>query len=589
MIPVKAKPCQSLVIESPCELGAVRHAARAVRSFMETHGADSDEAGAWELVASEAGNNAVLYAPEQSQALPVTFFACALPERFELAVTDHTHGFDWPTDKELPEDASECGRGVFLINALTDERHYMRSGAHNCLWMARHRTHTQGSTGPGTTAEMEALLESMTEELVGAYESLHAIFRFSSDLPEGDDEGRFATKWLSELLRILDADWFLFRMKQKGRSSYATLACSSMPLGVLDANEDRNNSQKAPTELRSLFSRRQISFNAAELEAGDPLLQLCGRQGSGLCSPVHFGTKPSCVLSVGFSNVERKLSAGQQNIAQTFATFLAIQLRNVQAQRETVRAKLVNRDLQIASSIQRSLLPHRLPCEQGLEMAAYWQSAREVGGDFYDAFTIEGKGMLMIIADVMGKGVSAAMIAAMLRSIVRSRPDLAHQPAAMLRFLHRSLHSDLSNVNMFITAQLAYCDFAGHTLTIATAGHHPALLAAPCFLKAKRINSEGPLLGVFSDAEFEETSMPLPEGARLLLYTDGLPELRNRKGQAFGEPLLCERLLRLTRERLPAVELRDQLVWMIEDFQNGVAPTDDVTFILLADQREHCH
>jgi len=75
--------------------------------------------------------------------------------------------------------------------------------------------------------------------------------------------------------------------------------------------------------------------------------------------------------------------------------------------------------------------------------------------------------------------------------------------------------------------------------------------AAPCFLKAKRINSEGPLLGVFSDAEFEETSMPLPEGARLLLYTDGLPELRNRKGQAFGEPLLCERLLRLRDTREP--------------------------------------
>jgi len=87
-------------------------------------------------------------------------------ERFELAVTDHTHGFDWPADRELPEDASECGRGVFLINALTDERHYMRSGARNCLWMARRRTHTQGSARPGSAAEMEALLESMTEELV---------------------------------------------------------------------------------------------------------------------------------------------------------------------------------------------------------------------------------------------------------------------------------------------------------------------------------------------------------------------------------------------------------------------------------------
>jgi len=187
---------------------------------------------------------------------------------------------------------------------------------------------------------------------------------------------RFATKWLSELLRILDANWFLFRMKQKGRSSYATLAAPACRSGFLMRNEDRNNSQKPPTELRSLFSRRQISFNAAELEAGDPLLQLCGRQGSGLCSPVHFGTKPNCVLSVGFSNIERKFSAGQQNIAQTFATFLAIQLRNVQAQRETVRAKLVNRDLQIASSIQRSLLPHRLPCEQGLEMAGATGRAR---------------------------------------------------------------------------------------------------------------------------------------------------------------------------------------------------------------------
>ena len=134
---MKARTCQSLVIEAPCELGAVRHAARRVRTFMETNGANAEEAGAWELVASEAGNNAVLYATADKQALPVTFFVSALPDHFELRVTDHTRGFDWPADRNLPDDASECGRGIFLINALTDERRYVRSETHNCLWMTR--------------------------------------------------------------------------------------------------------------------------------------------------------------------------------------------------------------------------------------------------------------------------------------------------------------------------------------------------------------------------------------------------------------------------------------------------------------------
>lgn len=582
---MKAKPCQSLVIEAPCELGAVRNAARTVRSFMESNGANTEEAGAWELVASEAGNNAVLYAPAEKQAIPVTFFVSALPERFELRVTDHTPGFDWPADRDLPDDASECGRGIFLINALTDERRYLRSETHNCLWMARQRAEPQPlPLRSSTAAELEAMLEGMAEELAGAYESLRAIFRFSSDMPEGDNEGHFAAKWLNELLRILDADWFVFRVRQPGRSSYTTLACSSLPLGVLDANEDRNNSQNPNIELRALLGRRQISFKGSELQAGDPLLQLCGTQGSGLCSPVHFGPKPSCILSVGFSHVERTLSAGKQNIAQTFATFLAIQLRNAQAQRDKVLTKLVSRDLQIASTIQKALLPRHLPSGHGFEMAAYGQSAREVGGDLYDAFAVSDKGILMIIADVMGKGVPAAMIAAMLHSVVRSRPELAHQPAQLLSFLHHSMHADLSNVGMFITAQLVYCDFSTRQLTLATAGHHPALLAAPSLLSTIRINSEGPLLGVFPDAEFEEISVPLPEGSRVLLYTDGLPELRNVKGQCFGEPMLGQSLLRLTRERLPAAELRQQLAWMIDDFQNGMPQTDDVTFILLADQ-----
>ena len=582
---MKAKSCQSLVIESPCELGAVRHAARRVRTFMETNGANTEEAGAWELIASEAGNNAVLYASAEKQALPVTFFVSALPEHFELRVTDHTQGFDWPASRDLPDDASECGRGIFLINALTDERRYVRSETHNCLWMSRQRTNPHSlPPGANSIAELEAMLESMAEELAGTYESLRAIFRFSSDMPEGDHEEQFANKWLGELLRILEADWFVFRIRQPGRFSYKTLACSSLPLGVLDATEDRNNSQNPNVELRSLMSRRQISFKASELQAGDPLLQLCGTQGSGLCSPVQLGTKPTGILSVGFNQVERVMSAGQQNIAQTFATFLAIQLRNAQAQRDKVQTKLVSRDLQIASTIQKSLLPRHLPGGHGYEMAAYWQSAREVGGDLYDAFSVGDRGLLMIIADVMGKGVPAAMIAAMLHSVVRSRPELARQPGALLSFLHHSLHSDLSNVGMFITAQLAYCDYRKRRLTLATAGHHPALLAAPSLLSTMRINSEGPLLGVFPDAEFEEISVPLPEGARVLLYTDGLPELRNRKGQTFGEPLLGQSLLRLTRERLPALELRQQLAWMIEDFQNGMPQTDDVTFILLADQ-----
>src|SRR6185503_13613295 len=126
---------------------------------------------------------------------------------------------------------------------------------------------------------------------------------------------------------------------------------------------------------------------------------------------------------------------------------------------------------------------------------------------------------------VMGKGVLAAMFAAVFRVVLRATPELNREPAALLTRVNQLLFDELSNVDMFITAQLAYVDVKARKLIVGSAGHCPLLIADSSGVKS--LSPEGMPLGILADAEFTSESIDLPEHCRVLLYTDGLTEAMN--------------------------------------------------------------
>ena len=158
-------------LEAPSDLRAAAELCRQAREFLANAGLAAEEVDAWELALAEAANNAVKHCRPDAARLPVRVDLFAAREWIEVRVTDHTPGFDWPEKAELPPDDCESGRGVFLIQNLTDESHYLRGRGENCLVLRKRRSPAKETPAPPQPdpaqelAEARRTLDLMTEEL----------------------------------------------------------------------------------------------------------------------------------------------------------------------------------------------------------------------------------------------------------------------------------------------------------------------------------------------------------------------------------------------------------------------------------------
>ncbi len=259
------------------------------------------------------------------------------------------------------------------------------------------------------------------------------------------------------------------------------------------------------------------------------------------------------------------------------------QILDFPSPKEWLEPRLLAQELVLARKIQQSLLPRSFPILTGLALAGFCRSAREVSGDFYDALPLGVDGALLAIADVMGKGVPAALFAATLRSFLRTLAPMAQGPAELLARLNRLMFEELSSVDMFITAQVAMINPQRRELTVAGAGHCP-LLVSPKTGVAEIISPEGPPLGVLREAVFGEHAVALGAETCALLYTDGLTEARDAQGCLFGQARLADWLSQDTLRHQTVSEAVEDLVTNLHQFQVGATPDDDQSLLLLVPQ-----
>jgi serine phosphatase RsbU (regulator of sigma subunit)/anti-sigma regulatory factor (Ser/Thr protein kinase) len=582
----------ALRLSLACDLAEVLPAIRAVRGFLAEQGLGEKELTACELALAEACNNAINYARDGARAIPVEVEAICNTTGIELRVNDHTPGFEWPKRVELPEVESERGRGLFLIQSLMDSSEYFRGGHENLLRLRKNRLpgadgHAAALLSPEEVSrkltESDQIINDMAEELSSCYESLSAIFRYSAEQGRSISLQDFSRRLLSDLLRITAADWFILRLvpKEQARLVVFTGSEPGLDLEPVDLSDPARTIDSA--EVRSGTNRVDIWFDHQKpLAATDPLTR-AKPDSLGLVHPFYFGDTLIGTLTLGKTISRTPFTAAQTNVVHTFADFLAIQIVNARFQEEQVNSLLVARDLQIAKNIQRSLLLKTLPQLPGFGLAGYCESARQVGGDFYDVIKLSDNSLLLIIADVMGKGIPAAMFAAILRSLLRALPELTSQPSALLSRVNRLLFDELSDVDMFITAQLVYVDVRERRLITASAGHCPLLLAVANDSLVKTLSPEGMPLGILPDTTFTDESASLANNCRVLLYTDGLTEARNGQGDLFGQERLIEWLRHSALSQRTAEELKENLVAELTRFQANASLKDDQTFLIMAE------
>jgi phosphoserine phosphatase RsbU/P len=191
----------------------------------------------------------------------------------------------------------------------------------------------------------------------------------------------------------------------------------------------------------------------------------------------------------------------------------------------------IQKELETARQIQLSILPSEIPKIEGLDIAARYIPMTSVAGDFYDFIVVDEKHIGVLVADVSGHGMPAALIASMLKIALSAQAAHAAEPAQVLLGLNQALCGKFQH--HFVTAAYLYFDMQNRTLTYAGAGHPPLLLSGgPEGVRS--IEENGLFLGKFSFATYTSVVLPLKAGDRVLLYTDGIPETTNPAGVEFG-------------------------------------------------------
>jgi sigma-B regulation protein RsbU (phosphoserine phosphatase) len=291
------------------------------------------------------------------------------------------------------------------------------------------------------------------------------------------------------------------------------------------------------------------------------------------------------IEAIGNGDLDRKIMTSRKDEIGRITYAVGIMTKKLKKARELlIEKERLKKEMQIAKEIQQTLLPCSLPQVAGLSIDAYYQAAREVGGDYYDFIKIDRDHFGVAISDVSGKGVPGSLLMAMTRSIIQIEALKNTSPHKLLTLLHAMLSKDIPE-GLFITMFYVVFDLKENEMRYCCAGHNPVYLYNCKNNKLTTLKPDGPPLGIslldekaFAQALVEEKRR-LDFGEMLFLYTDGVTEAMNSAKEQFGE----ERLEHIIREHgsLKPNDLKDFLKTEIETFTGKEPQSDDITFIIL--------
>ncbi len=262
--------------------------------------------------------------------------------------------------------------------------------------------------------------------------------------------------------------------------------------------------------------------------------------------------------------------------------WLGVQYDVTEQKREAQERERIEQELRIARLIQQTLLPKTLPKLSGYDIAAYYQPAREVGGDFYDTFELEDGRLGLVVGDVTDKGIPAALVMATTRTMLRVSAQRLFPPGEVLKRANEELVADIPP-NMFITCLYAILDPESGRLIYANAGHDPPYLRHHGS-GVEELRARGMPLGLMPGMEYEEKKITLNRGESVLFYSDGLVEAHDPHHEMFGFP----RLQRLVgTHRSGESSLIDFLLSELINFTGGDwEQEDDITLVTLERSEE---
>src|SRR5256714_432559 len=269
--------------------------------------------------------------------------------------------------------------------------------------------------------------------------------------------------------------------------------------------------------------------------------------------------------------------ADDLEVLMLLASQVAIIIEKVMLHEQMMQKRRLEAQLEVARQVQLELLPADDPHLDGFDISAYNFSTEEVSGDYYDWVRIYDDQIGLVIADVSGKGVPAALLMAFLRASLRAATHIGYAPHISMSKVNYLLWESIER-NQFVTAFYGILDAANRTVAYCNAGHNPPFLMEVDG-KVHFEERGGVPLGMFRDTRYYEYFATIEPGQVLVLYTDGATEATNRKDEEWGRDRLVEAVRQC--RHLGAREMIDYIHRDVLNWTEGLGATDDVTFFII--------
>ncbi len=418
----------------------------------------------------------------------------------------------------------------------------------------------------GALIAAEQTIQGMTDELISAWDQLELVYRVTQSLASTSDLISVLHSILAEVKRVLNA-----------REGFLILEQEDDLKQVSVGGDSRFSHQRRHLYHRLQRAERLVLCNDPETvrefwpDAPDDLTNLLG---------MRLPITTSAQAVVGLTNKGgRGFTAGDGKLLTAVAEQIAAIINNTLLHQQILVQERMQRELEIAAEIQVSLLPHGLPQIPGVEFAVASLPATEVGGDFYDFISLDEDHLGIVVGDVAGKGVPAAMLTSLARTILRVEAGYGHLPQRVITRTNHALMQDLQHAEMFVTALVAYLDWHNLTLTYANAGHTPGLWWRAGQATFEPLAATTPPLGIHVTGLGGDQTLHLSPGDFVLFYTDGVTEAKSPEDQLFGSDRLKEALV--AHAGGTADDLVQSVLSAVRAFRRDTPWSDDVTMIAM--------
>lgn len=415
--------------------------------------------------------------------------------------------------------------------------------------------------------DADALL-NMTDELIGAWDQLELIYRVAQNLALTSDLMAALKSILQEIKKVVDTeDGFILL---KSTDSFSGVTCT---------REDIDKTAYSETLLNNLVQAARVIVGNDAQTCRQIWPQMPDNVDTLLATQLDI-IEEDTMAAIGLINKsDKNFTAGDAKLLAALAQQVATIIKNFMTHQKLIVEERLSRELEIAAEIQVSLLPTRLPQIGGLSMAVSSIPASEVGGDFYDFITIDDRHLTLVIGDVSGKGIPAAMLTSVTRTMLRVEATRGEPPDKIIEQANNVLYQDLSRADSFVTVFVATIDTFESTLTYASAGHTPSLLWRAKSQEIEQLKATSPPIGIFGVENTGSKTVDLHPGDTLVFYTDGITEAHSPNNDLFG----LNRLMYIVKSRAKdsPESLQQYIQSEVVNFWRHASGRDDATLLIV--------